>query len=479
MSNNLLPSLRRAWDSPTLTTLTGFVVRIGGMLLLTPFLVTKFSAAEIAAWYLFSNVIVLCYLVDLGFGPTFSRLVAFATTGATDLRDFAPGSTPQADGQPSWEVMGRLYVTMRTIYWALTLALLLVLAVLGTWAVHRTIGALANPAAGYWAWAVVVFTATASFAGSRYNNWMTGLYRVALVNRWNSGWSALGVVLATVALAGNGGLMAVVLAYQLPQVLAALTMRQLLRQESAGRYLTFKGFGIDAEIMRAAWPVAWRSAILIAGSTGVAQGISLIYAQLGNAQELADFLFTQKLLVSIAAFSQAPFYAHLPRYAALRARGQLEQLAGETARAIRWSLAFFALAAVGVGVLGNLALQMIHANARLMDGVFWAGWSLVYFLERHQAMHAQIYCTTNRIPFYFPVCLSGVANLAMSYAMVPLMGPWAFVLAHGISNLAFNNWWNVKMSLSSLPAGSRRIFVSPVLLPGLILLLFGAAQLGS
>lgn len=459
----------RAWDSPTLTTFLSLGVRIGGLLVVTPLLVTRFSAAEISVWYLFSSVIALCNLVDLGFAPTFSRLASFCMAGASDISDFRPGQNRSGAGQPNWELMGRLYRTMRLIYLLLAGVQVALLATFGSLSIARVVQQLPDPALGWKVWGIVVVAAAVNFAGSRYSSCLLGMYKVATVNRWTTLWGGIGIIGAIGSLFLGGGLLGLVVSFQGAQLIGTLCLRSLLRREEHGIYRRFTGLTFDRSVMQAAWPPAWRSAINIAGSTGVAQGISVIYAQMSDPHSLANFLLTQRAIVAITGLSQAPFYAHLPLFATLRAAGRLEELAAKTARSMERALFAFVLACVAVGLFANPVLALLHSNAVLLAGPFWGGWCIVYFLERHHAMHAQIYCTTNHIPFYVPVSISGAVNLLACMLLFPTYGIWAVVLSHAGSNALINNWWNVKISLGSLPRRVRKLYLRSFLYPALAL----------
>src|SRR5262245_18312764 len=96
--------LRRAWNSPTLTTWASFAARSLNLILVLPLALRQFQPEEVVVWQLFASIMTLQLLLDLGLTPTFARLIAFAMGGATSFGDFRKiQSRPDAAGaQPNW-----------------------------------------------------------------------------------------------------------------------------------------------------------------------------------------------------------------------------------------------------------------------------------------------------------------------------------------------------------------------------------------
>jgi hypothetical protein len=105
----------------------------------------------------------------------------------------------------------------------------------------------------------------------------------------------------------------------------------------------------------------------------------------------------------------------------------------------------------------------------------WVLMMAVWFLERHHAMHAQIYSTTNHIPFYIPICLSGMVNIVLAILLSQRYGIAGFPIAHLVSNAIINNWWNVKISLRSINVNFARFFYRYLAAPFALIVLLGLA----
>jgi hypothetical protein len=84
---------KQSWNSPTLMTWGSFATRSLSLIVVLPLVLNRLNTAEISLWYLFSTVIGLQLLADMGFSPTFSRVIAYGMGGLStfeikDLPDY-------------------------------------------------------------------------------------------------------------------------------------------------------------------------------------------------------------------------------------------------------------------------------------------------------------------------------------------------------------------------------------------------------
>ena len=76
----------------------------------------------------------------------------------------------------------------------------------------------------------------------------------------------------------------------------------------------------------------------------------------------------------------------------------------------------------------------------------------------------------NHEPFYIPITISGAVNILLITLLLKPLDVWAFPIAHGISNLLVNNWWNVKISLRSIDQPVLSFLKTSFILPLVIFL---------
>lgn len=448
--NGFYKTLNKLWESPTFTSWGSLLARSLSWILVIPLVLSRFSTEEAAIWLLFSTIVNLGNLADLGFSPTFIRHTAYVMSGARSLNDFRDSTKNRGSGETDWSLMEKLYASSKLVYVILCIIALFLLGIGGTLALKKQISTIPNNDVVWIAWAVVCFSTVLSFHGRVYNNMLQGMNFVALVNRWNAVLGILGILSAFVVLKLNGNILSLVIAIQFWNVVEVLGNYFFLMRVADRRFAAYKGMAYNRTIFSAVWAPVWRSAIGIIGSTGVIQASGIVYAQYSSAASLASYLLALRVMTQIAVFSQAPFYSKIPLFCRLRAEGKLKELAITTGKAMRNALLVFLIGAALAGVCADLILKATHSSVGFLSPIMWSFMIFVWLLERHHAMHAQIYGTTNHIPFYIPICISGLINLTLSIVLVGQYGIWAFLWAHFISNALINNWWNVKISLKSI-----------------------------
>lgn len=467
--------LARAWSSATLMTWLSVAMRALSVLVVLPLLLTRFPVEEIAVWYLFVTLIGLQQLADLGFAPTFVRVIAYAMGGATQLRDMRT-QIETRDAAHRWDVIERIWQTMGSVYRRLTTGSVLLFAVVGTLAVRRPIESLADPLSGWFAWGVVIATFVISLQANAYSAYLQGVNRIAVVRRWETAFSFAAMISSLIVLAAGGRLLALVVSNQVWVILNAARNWWLSRTVEGGRAASFRSGGRDPEVMDAVWASAIRSGLGVIFSRGVIFSSGIIYAQVADSAALAAYLVAFRVMQMVMDFSNAPFYSKLPLLSTLRSQGrEREQIevAGRGMRLAYWS---YVCGVIAVGIVAPIALHKLQSNAAWVAPSLWSVMAVAFFVERFGAMHIQLYSTTNHIIWHTANGVSGVIYLLASFALLPVVGVYAFPLGILIGYLSFYSWY--------APLHVRRAFTfdfwqfqrTTVLAPCLVLCVFVAVS---
>jgi len=141
------------WDSPTITTWASILSRTLSLVLVLPLILTSFVPSHIALWYLFLSFIGLQSLVDLGFGQSFIRAIAFANGGSTKL--VYNGYEEKIEGA-NWSLIHKIVQTMRWIYIRISLGGFLFLVTLGSLSLVNVIEKTPDPFISWFSWAIII-----------------------------------------------------------------------------------------------------------------------------------------------------------------------------------------------------------------------------------------------------------------------------------------------------------------------------------
>ncbi|RRB04226.1 hypothetical protein [Larkinella rosea] len=465
------------WNSPTAMTWGSMLSNSIKLLVLTPLILIKYNVDEIAFWYLLLTINSFTVVVDFGFYPTFSRIISYAFSGLRSIEDFGKPEI-QSDGKPNWDLMNRIYGTINVTYIALGFLVLFIVFIFSYFSIENIILKSNTNTGTLWsAYYLFIVSIFFQFISKKFDAVIIGTNHVALINRWNiiiNLLSALASILVVYIGANLAWLSFIQLLFSIILVLRSALLEY---QICDGMFRKLNAFIFDREIFKWCWGPTWKSGVLILCSTGVSQATGLIYSYVANPVSLASYLLSLKLVTTVAQFSQAPFYSKLPLFSTLRVKNNIEQLSTISAQSIKKSLLVFVLGMLVLIFFGDWILTLVKANTTLIDSKILIFMAFVWFLERNHAMHAQIYVTTNRVPFYKSAVITGIANLGIVWLMLPSYGILAFPVAHGLSNLLINNWWNVDLSISSLQEDLWRFIRRSMAIPLLTLIILSSFKI--
>lgn len=447
------------------------------LLVLTPLILVTYDVDEIAFWYLLLTLNSLVIVVDFGFYPTFSRIVSYAYNGLDAVKEINQIDAKSHSGLPSWEFMQRVYGTLNTVYFLMTFLITGVVLFSTISSVSVIIDRTSDETMLWFTYAIFIASVIFAFLARRSDTVIIGTNHVALINRWNIINNVANSLISILIVYSGMSLIWLALNQLLFSILLVIRNYYIEQHICAGQFKKFELLAFDKEIFWWIWKPAWRSGVLILSSTGITQATGILYSNWSSSTELASYLLTLKLVTTISQFSQAPFYSKLPIFSGLMVSRKLEKLTTTSATAMFKSLSVFTLGMISLIYFGNLALDIIGSNSSLESRPFLILMAFVWFFERHHAMHAQIYVTTNDIPFYKSAIVSGILNISCIYSLVPYIGVWAFPVSLGLSNLAINNWWNVQLSLGALKQNFFPYFRKSALIPLTILIAASAMYL--
>lgn len=441
---------RRVWDSPTITTWASLLARSLGLLLVTPLALRKFSTEEIAVWYLFLTLIGLQLLVDMGFTPSFSRVLAYAMGGMKKIEDIpAPGSRFESSGAPNWPFIAEIFSTMRTFYSRLAFGAAAALALFGTLALVRPIHQVQHPGQAWAAWVAILAATAVTFRNNLYSAYLQGINQIPVLRRWEAFFSVSSILLATLALALSGSLVLLIVTNQVWAVFGVFWIRRIAKNALSGSFQQSPQARFSPAILAAVWPPAWRSGIGVIMSNGMIQASGIIYAQFGPTASVASYLFSLRLMQAVSAFSQAPFYSKLPLLAQLYAAGKNAELLALARRGMALSYWIYVIGVTGIGLFANPLLTQIRAHARLAEPGLWALLSLAFFVERYGAMHIQLYSICNRIIWHIANGVSGAIYVLVSFLLFKQFGAYAFPIGILAGYLGFYAWYSALHSYRS------------------------------
>lgn len=421
-----------------------FLTKSLSLVVVLPLLLTRLQPAEITLWYLFMSIIGLQSVADAGFTPTFSRIISYVMGGAGIHELKSPKGTESKNFDK--QTLNQVYSTMRTVYFRLGFVWTLLLVTVGTFSLKKPIAALHETDTAWLAWGVIVAVSCISFQGQQYSSYLQGTNNIALIRRWETLTTLVGIATSFVVLICDGGLLALVIANQGWQFISIALSRFLARSVENGMMRSFVKAPFNREVFDAVWPSAWRSGVGVFMSYGLIQASGIIYAQIGDTASVASYLLGLRFIQIVSQFSQAPFYSKIPLFARLYAEGKRDELVLLAQSGMRLSHWTYVIGFVSLGLIVEPFFRYIGSNAAFPNPLLWSLLGVGFFIERFGAMHIQLYSTTNQIIWHIANGVTGVIYLVVSFGLLHYIGVYAFPVGVIVGYLGFYSWFSAKHS---------------------------------
>lgn len=445
----------RVYESAVVWTLIFSVVRTFGNLLVLPVMLRKLPAEDLGFWYVFLALAGISSLVDMGFFPTMSRVTAYLWAGAKEIPRMgvvAVEEEPGADLAPNYRLLADLVKTMRLYYLGLGALVTILMAAGGTaWVVaHARSLPHANLIVGAW-----LLFLPALFVNTTSGMWhplLSGINRVRLGQQISVWASLVNYSVTLAALLLGAGLYAPVAGYLMMGLVSRMAARFKFNELTAAKAHA-KTARWSRDLLGALWPTAWRTGIVTLGIYLTLNASTLICASYLGVKTTASFGLSMQLTLAAISIATAFVSVKLPLFAQLHARNRRYEIAQIVFSRLRWFwLVYLGLSLVTIFFANAVLVNFLHSKTPLLSTSFLVVLFFIVGLEGHHAIFREITLTSHRNPFALPVVLSGIFIVFLSILLVPWIGVWGLLLAPGVVQLSFNNWWTVLVGLRSMGA---------------------------
>lgn len=220
----------------------------------------------------------------------------------------------------------------------------------------------------------------------------------------------------------------------------------------------------EPEIFNSLWPSSWKLGVIQIGAYLISYSSSIVVAQLRDAQVVAAFLVTKRILDIVRVIAQAPFYANIELvYQSVASRNEDSKFL--VSKYISILTYIFLFCTLFLAFAGNSTLSTLDMKVRFLTPELIVLAALALFLEAHHSMHATIYLATSDVPFIKPALISGVAMMLLNFLFLKWGGITAIILIQLIVQLIYNNWYPVYLSLRMLKWPFKQYLVSVISWP--------------
>jgi hypothetical protein len=173
-------------------------------------------------------------------------------------------------------------------------------------------------------------------------------------------------------------------------------------------------------------------------------------SQVSNAQLMANFLLTTRILNVIGSVSEITLFSNIPKIYNYAAKNDRHNMKITAAGYMFVGMLIMVVSCLLLIFFGNQALTFLNKESQLVPLGILIIMVLTQILDSHSTFHAGIYISTNHIPFVIPSLVSGIVILGVGFLIMPVYGLIGIILLKFLVQLAFSNWYSMVLSLRLL-----------------------------
>lgn len=409
----------KLWNSPTATTWLKKVAAPLKFVLLIPLVLTLLSTEEISIFYLLSSAMVLMTFVSGALTTTFTQMLAYAYSGATDLSHIKLGEKPRGTGEPNWVTFHQCFNVLKHLQLLAALPMLLVGAVILLFGV----GQLISWDWSQWQyWGVVILVALGYLFDLFLNRFISACVavgKVAQVNQIATKYILINVILSSVMLYLTHSLFYLVLSQTLVSAIQQYGISKYARRVIAENKPDFKVLDDKASkgnILKACWPPIWKSLMGVLAANGLRAYIAIYVVSMVSVwgdDLVASFLFTQNVILRLFMFSAVPLNAVKPYMSKFLSTGSLNEFKQMSQQRIAAGFLLLAAALLSMyTILPNL-LELMGSKVSLLPKQALMILLILFLMRALQLFYGIAFNITNQARFVMPAVFASLIVIAI------------------------------------------------------------------
>ena len=183
----------------------GLIISMSSYLIWIPIVIYFLPADLIGVWYIFISIGMIVNLFDFGFSPQIARTVAYAWSGANELRKTGVMYASKQD-KPNFKLLFVVFKTCKKLYSIISILALVLLATLGTIYIMKVTAVLDNNEI-FLSWAIYIISIFYNLYVGYYVVALRGLGDIVEVNKSNISAKLIMILIGVVGLKFNYGLL--------------------------------------------------------------------------------------------------------------------------------------------------------------------------------------------------------------------------------------------------------------------------------
>jgi O-antigen/teichoic acid export membrane protein len=418
-------------------------LKIGGGVILLPFILRFFPQETVAIWTIYSTIIALTGLLDFGFNPSFARNVSYVVSGVRELKTNGFQTVEAGNNNIDYGLFKGLINAMRWFYARMALLLFLLLATAGTYYIHTVLKTYTgNHTEVYISWIILCVINTYSLYTYYYDALMQGKGLIKRAKQIQVAGDLLYLVVAVALILLHFNLIAIVSA----QALSIITRRTLSHRTvytpDFKKALNHAAARAKKSYIKPILPNAVKLGLNGVGWFLVTRSSILVGSLFLPLGEIASYGITIQIIGIIAGIASVYFFTYQPQIAQYRVQGDISAVRHLYLHSCFLMLLTFAGCGAGLFLLGEEILGLIGSQTSLLPKAMIAVAVAISYLDGNRSIACNILLSKNEVPFFMPTLITGGLTLLLLFVFLrfTMLGVWGMLLAQGIAQAVYQYW---------------------------------------
>ncbi len=454
MSNNLYINFLKIINNATLMTFLSTFSRFGISLAILPLIILKFDSYEVSLWLYLTTLLSFITLASFGFGQSTVRSISYFRAGyetiPQSINQFRVKSEKFDNNQRvNKKGIGDILFLTSRVFIFLSFFAILLISTLGT-IISWNIMSLGNHSLENWlSFGLVGIIAVFRILFSRSVSIIEGFNKVARIRSLESLFGLSKIILFTILILLDFEIIHLFFVELLLQLIVNFYANHIINKIIIKENIVSSA-SFNFQIFNQIWPSTWRYGLMLFGSHFINNGTILVVAQLSDTLIISSYLLTVKILTILRSLSLSQFNANYPSIIKSVVSKEFSILKKNLTPIIRNAILVLTIALVAIFLIGNEGIYLLSKDIRIIDNYLFIIMALGIVLETHHGFHANIYLSTNHVPFLWPGLISGILIILFSLILIGPLGILGIILTQFFIQLSFNNWFPVYLNLKLL-----------------------------
>lgn len=463
----LLPA--KIWNSPTFTSWGNITAQSLRLFAVTPLLLSNFNSIEISAWYLFGSILLFGNITSTQINLLFSRFLALAMGGATNLTPIEIPRSSKEKLAPNWELIKKIYNTTGSLMLAIGALGAIISAFLGIYGLEKMVVGSSESRAIWIALSIMIASEFFCSLFAKYQIALRGLNYISLTNRWNIAISLLSTAAGFISLTLGAGIISLTIVMQAIRTIGMFRFLPLLRRIEDKRFSKFSGWGWDKEVIKESSRPFMKGLISTLANRSSLQFAIISFTRNGDPSTVAGVLLSMRLLNALGGISAAPVTSRIPGFSRLIAEGKFANLTREFSRNIVIGLSLFSFGVCLLAIVLPFGIKYLDAELVPLPTRLFLMLATLMIVQQYIIFLLTITVMGNHFVFYTREVLSAILSIFLSLYLIPIFGIAGLLISAFVPQLIFLNWLPLKIGAAYMHVSPGMLALRTAVIPFAIL----------